>query len=230
MRAGEVPPRGATSNLEAYRLYQEGHYFFNQHHVRIVPEGHRTLSTGRSAGSTFALAYAGLADAYAYLAEQFVVAPREVMPKAKEAAEKALALDDTSAEAHTSLGLVKLDYERDRRGPARVSARHATQPELRIHPSLVRAFARSAGPPGGRDARNACRANPGSLCWSLSWDIANELLWTQRYDEALEHLTTVDELFPTWRLTAYFRVEAYHRQGRSEVGARTSGLAEIEPA
>jgi tetratricopeptide (TPR) repeat protein len=64
----------------------------------------------------FAAAYAGTADAYSYLAENFVAAPREVMPKAKEAAMRALDQDGNSAEAHTSLGIVKLDYERDRDG------------------------------------------------------------------------------------------------------------------
>ena len=60
-----------------------------------------------------------MADAYSYLAENFVKAPREVMPKAKEAAEKALELDPNSAEAHTSIGIFKLDYERDRGGGQR---------------------------------------------------------------------------------------------------------------
>src|SRR5581483_10191352 len=54
-----------------------------------------------------------------YLAENFATPPREVMPKAREAAEKALALDDSSAEAHTALGVVKLDFDRDREGAQR---------------------------------------------------------------------------------------------------------------
>ncbi|HWF10087.1 MAG TPA: hypothetical protein VG297_16585 [Bryobacteraceae bacterium] len=62
----------------------------------------------------FALAWAGMADSWAYLAENFAAVPKEVMPKAKAAAERALELDPNSAEAHTSAGIVKLDYEWNR--------------------------------------------------------------------------------------------------------------------
>ena len=105
LRAGEVPPREPTRDLEAYRLYQEGRYFFNQFqppesNLKAIERYQQAIQRDPK----FALAYAGLADAYAYLAENFVVAPKEVMPKAKEAAEKAVSLDPNSAEAHTSLG------------------------------------------------------------------------------------------------------------------------------
>jgi len=61
----------------------------------------------------YALAYAGLADSYTILAALGVLQPREVIPKAKTAAMKALELDDTLAEAHTSLALVRRDYDWD---------------------------------------------------------------------------------------------------------------------
>jgi serine/threonine-protein kinase len=60
----------------------------------------------------FALPYSGIADAY-ILGENFYFPPTEVMPKAKAAAEKALQLDDTLAEAHFSLGAAKFQYDFD---------------------------------------------------------------------------------------------------------------------
>jgi adenylate cyclase len=131
LRRGQLskqPPHEPTKDMEAYRLYQEGRYFFN----KFEPPDSDLKAIARD--PNFAAAYAGIADAYSYLAENFVVAPREVMPKAKQAAMKALDLDDSSAEAHTSLGIVKLDYERDRDGGQReipVSDGRATGTRIR---------------------------------------------------------------------------------------------------
>jgi hypothetical protein len=99
-----------TRDVEAWRLFQEGRYFFNR--METPSSNWKAIERYRQAivrDPKFAQAYAGMADAYAYRAENFAVAPNEVMPKAREAAEKALALDDSSADAHVSLGLVKLD-------------------------------------------------------------------------------------------------------------------------
>src|SRR5579883_555332 len=115
LRAGEVPRQTQPRDVEAWRFYQEGRYFFNQFETPVSERKaieRYQAAIGRD--PNFAQAYAGMADAYAYMAEVFAVAPREVMPKAREAAEKALALDDSAAEAHVSLGIVKLDFDRDR--------------------------------------------------------------------------------------------------------------------
>jgi len=63
----------------------------------------------------FAPAYAGLADSYALLASApyTALSPKQAFPQAKEAAEKAIQLDDSLAEAHISLGYVELVYDRD---------------------------------------------------------------------------------------------------------------------
>ena len=87
LRAGAVRQRETPRNVDAWLLYQQGRYFFNQFEP---PDSNRKAITRYEAAierdPAFALAYAGMADAYAYLAENFVVAPREVMPKAKQAA------------------------------------------------------------------------------------------------------------------------------------------------
>lgn len=215
LQAGEVPHRAATTNLDAYRLYQEGRYFFNQHQV---PESYRKAidryQQAIAIDPAFALAYAGLADANAYLAEQFVVAPREVMPKAKAAAEKAVALDDTSAEAHTSLGLVKLDYDWDREGAQREFRR-----AMQLNPNSGYArhwYAHSLETQGRlEEAMQEMRASQSldPFLVPLSWDIAIELLSVKRYDDALRHLAKADELFPNLPLTSFLRAQAFYRKG-----------------
>jgi tetratricopeptide (TPR) repeat protein len=82
-----------------------------------------------------ALAYAGLADAY-YAQSTFLRAPLEVMPKAKAAAARAIELDDTLAEAHASLGYVKLTFDWD--WPA---AEREFQRALELNPNLPKAHA-----------------------------------------------------------------------------------------
>ena len=157
---------------------------------------------------------AGGADAYSYLAENFVVAPREVMPKAKEAALKALALDPGSPEAHTSLGIVLLDFERDREGGQREFLRamqlnpgfgwarhwyaHSLESQNRMEDAL-------------REMRASLDLDPLSV--PISWDIAGELISLKRYDEALRHLDKVDELFPGVPIFAIMRVCANTRKG-----------------
>jgi len=82
-----------------------------------------------------ALAYAGLADAY-YDQSTFLRAPLEVMPKAKAAAVRAVELDETFAEAHASLGYVKLTFDWDWPGAEREFRR-----ALELNPNLPRAHA-----------------------------------------------------------------------------------------
>jgi serine/threonine protein kinase/Flp pilus assembly protein TadD len=82
-----------------------------------------------------ALAYAGLADAY-YDESTFLRAPLEVMPKAKAAAARAIELDDTLAEAHASLGYVKLTFDWDWPGAEREFRR-----SLELNPNSPRAHA-----------------------------------------------------------------------------------------
>jgi TolB-like protein/Flp pilus assembly protein TadD/predicted Ser/Thr protein kinase len=80
-----------------------------------------------------ALSYAGLAGAYRALSSLYM-APLNVMPKAKAAATRALELDETLAESHASLGLLKLSYDWDWAGAEKEFRR-----ALELNPSLVEA-------------------------------------------------------------------------------------------
>src|SRR5260370_6740575 len=92
-------------NPEAYQLYLKGRYFWH----KLTPEGMQKaieyFQQALEKDPAYAPAYAGLADSYDILAFFNVLPPREVMPKAKAAAVKALEIDDHLAEAHASPGL-----------------------------------------------------------------------------------------------------------------------------
>ena len=215
LQAGEVPPAVAAGNLEAYARYQEGLYFFNQHQI---PDSYwKAIGRYQQAiqiDPNFARAYAGMADAYAYLAENFAVWPKEVFPKAREAADKALALDDNLAEAHTSRGIVKLDYEWDREG-----ARREFQRALQLDPGsgwVHHWVAHSLETQGKLDEamkemRAALALDPLSI--PIHWDVANELLSTGRFDEAAKFLDHAADLFPGYPIIEWERAGAYDGLG-----------------
>ncbi len=223
LRAGPVAEPPPTENLEAYRLFQEGRYLFNQH---LPPDSYRKAIARYEQAirldPRFALAYASMADAYAYLAENFVAAPREEMPKAKLAAEKAVRLDDNLGEAHTSLGILKMDYDWDR-----VGARKEFLRAMQLNPGsgyVHHWYAHSLEAQGRLDeAMKEMRASldldPLSLM--IRWDIASELISVKRFGEAVAHLKKSLELFPNQPILLTLEAVAYYDSGDLPMGRQT---------
>jgi serine/threonine-protein kinase len=102
----------STQNAEAHRLYLQGRYYFYRVGEDQVRKGIDFFNQAIEKDPGYAAAYAGLADSYWALSDWYFP-PREAMPKAKEAARKALALDDKLAEGHTSMALIRMNYDWD---------------------------------------------------------------------------------------------------------------------
>lgn len=101
-----------TQNAEAYHFYLKGRYYINKRTTEWINKGIGDLQLAIDLDPNYALAYAGLADAYALLSSSTGErVPAEFYPKAEAAARKALELDDTLAEAHSSLGFFNMMYE-----------------------------------------------------------------------------------------------------------------------
>jgi class 3 adenylate cyclase/TolB-like protein/Tfp pilus assembly protein PilF len=109
-QAVETPPDPAAS---AHDLYLQGRYQWNLRSELGLRESVKLFEQAVGKDRRFALAYSGIADAWAQLGWLEFSDPTEAFPKAREAAERALALDDRLAEAHASLGFVRFLYERD---------------------------------------------------------------------------------------------------------------------
>src|SRR2546422_599749 len=103
----------ATGIPEAYSLYLKGRHASQPRTMNGLKDAIHNFENAIKKDPRFALAHTGLADAYSILALLEYVPPREAFPKARLAAEKALSLDDRSAEAHVSLGIVLFQYEWD---------------------------------------------------------------------------------------------------------------------
>lgn len=95
--------RHTTVDTAAYQLYLQGRYQWNKRTLDGLQQSIDFFNQAIMRDPGYALAYAGLADAYALLADFNVLPAREVMPKLQSAAAKALELDNSLAEAHTSL-------------------------------------------------------------------------------------------------------------------------------
>jgi tetratricopeptide (TPR) repeat protein len=106
--------RRATENIEAFQLYLKGRYFWNKRPAGLS-KGIEYFRAAIEKDPTYALAYAGLADSYSALGswESGLMPPQDAMPKARAAVMKALEIDETLAEAHTSLAYCKMHYDWD---------------------------------------------------------------------------------------------------------------------
>jgi serine/threonine-protein kinase len=98
--------RGETSNAEAYQCYLRGRYFWNRRTGGGLKKALVQFQEAVDKDPTYALAYAGLADCYALLEVYAGTQSSETLPKARAAAQRALQIDDSLAEAHTSLGYI----------------------------------------------------------------------------------------------------------------------------
>jgi TolB-like protein/DNA-binding winged helix-turn-helix (wHTH) protein/Tfp pilus assembly protein PilF len=100
-------------NPEAQEAYLRGRYFLDLRNNGNLDRAPQYFQQAIEKDPNFAAAYAGLADCYLMLAAWNHVRALEVRAKARAAIEKALELDESSSEAHTSLGYYKLTYERE---------------------------------------------------------------------------------------------------------------------
>jgi len=105
--------RRPTDNVDAYHAYLKGRYCWNKRTDQDVKNAIEYFKKAIDADPAYALAYAGLADSYLILGSFGVaaLAPKDAFPKAREALIRALEIDDTLAEAHTSLAYCLANYD-----------------------------------------------------------------------------------------------------------------------
>jgi len=100
--------RRHTGNVDAYRAFLRGRYFWNKLTGPWLEKAREAFEDAIAQDPSFALAHAGLADTFTMLALYGLISPEAAWPRARAAAERALAADESLAEAHVSLGYVRL--------------------------------------------------------------------------------------------------------------------------
>jgi tetratricopeptide (TPR) repeat protein len=203
-----------TANAEAFQLYLKGRFYWNR---RTAPDLKRAIPFFEQAiekDPNYALAYSGLADTYALIAAYTTEPPREVMPKAKEAALKALALDDKLAEAHASLGQITAYYdydfvtaEREYRRAIDLNPNYATAHQwLAEHLAAMRRNDEALA-----EIRRALELDPMSVIMNRIY--ADILVDGRKLDEAIPQYKRTLELDPNFPTAHYFLARAYEAKG-----------------
>jgi DNA-binding winged helix-turn-helix (wHTH) protein/TolB-like protein/Flp pilus assembly protein TadD len=102
-----------TENDEAYHAYRRGRFHWNQRNESGLLKAIEYFQQAIDKDPDYALAHVGQADSYALLDFYTVLKPQDSAPMAEKAATQALKLDDTLAEAHTSLAAIKTFFHWD---------------------------------------------------------------------------------------------------------------------
>jgi serine/threonine protein kinase/TolB-like protein/Tfp pilus assembly protein PilF len=202
-----------TDNTEAYNLYLKGRFCLSKTTKEALNNAIKHFRQAIDVDPDYALAYAGLADAYYALSSNHLPA-NEAMPKARAAAEQALQIDDTLAEAHASLGLVKAFYEWDWAGaeseyrraielnPGYASAHHWYGWYLALMGRLNEAI---------REVKQASELDPLSL--EINTDLGLSFFFARQYERAIEQFEKALEMDPNSVWTRFFMGWAREQKG-----------------
>lgn len=211
----EPSTSGRESNPEALMLYLRGRYHWNRRtdsDLRIAMDYYRRALDLDPDSS---LAYSGLADCYNLLSLYGGVPPSESFPKAREMAEKAVALDRVSAEAHTSLGFVLMKADRDLDG-----ARIEFEKALALNPKYATAhqwygwLLLYTGDPDAALGRIQQAAQLDPLSISIQADVAWALYFSRRYDDAAAQCNKAQSLDFSFAQPRICLSLVYIQQGR----------------
>jgi serine/threonine-protein kinase len=206
-----------TENVEAYQLYLQGLFYWNKWTEADFKKAADYFTQAVQKDSRYALSYAGLADTYSLLGDAGYLPPSEAWPKAKAAAMQALEIDDTLAEAHTSLALVKEHFEWDWSG-AETEFRRA----IELNPNSATAhhwygdYLANMGRPeqGLRETKKAQELDPLSLIinTTLGW----QLYLAHRSDQGIEQLRKVLDIDAKFTPARRMLEEVYAQSGRQK--------------
>jgi TolB-like protein/Tfp pilus assembly protein PilF len=215
-----VAPPGS---YEAYDLYLKGRFFWNKRTAEGLQQATEYFQQAVAKDNNYARAYAGLADSYALMSSYNWAPPNELMPKARAAALRALQIDDSLSEAHTSLALITEIYdwdwqtsEREFRRAIDLDPNYATAHQWYAEYLTWQGRFEEAA----RESERARQLDPLSLI--IATDRAAMFYFSRQYDRAIERFHSVlamEPNFPRARLV----ICAY-----AENGMFTEALAETQ--
>ena len=176
-----------TENTMAYQLFLKGRFHWSKRTGESLKKAIEYFQQAIEEDRSYALAYAGLADCYNLMSAYGVLSPIESVPVAKEAALKALEIDNTLAEGHEALAHVKMLYDWDWTG-----AEEEFKRAMDLNPNYATAHQRYAiqlsvagrFKEASAEIRRAQQLDPLSLI--INTDVGLILFFQSRFDEAIE--------------------------------------------
>jgi TolB-like protein/Flp pilus assembly protein TadD len=203
-----------TEDPEAYEFYLKGRFFWNKRTGTDLRKAIEYFNQAVARDPNYALAYVGLADSYLLLPNYGSTSSQEALPPARSAAKKALALDDSLAEAHASLGLlatIELDLERalsELERAVQLKPNYAT-----AHHWLALANMTLARfDPAIAEGKRAIELDPLSVI--INADCSWLYLCARRYDQAEAQARKTLEIDPHFFLAHYYLGIALQLKGR----------------
>src|SRR5579863_253394 len=209
-----APAPGANS-YEAYDLYLKGRYFWNKRTAEGFQQAADYFQQAIDKDPNYGPAYAGLADTFTLMSTWYMGPQNELMPKARSAALRALERDESLAEAHASLALIKENYdydwpeaEKEFRRAIQLNPQYATAHQwyaeaLSWQARFGEAFAES---------EQARQLDPLSLI--IASDYASILYDSRQYDSALKQCRSLLELDPNFGHALGLMIHPYFQLGR----------------
>jgi serine/threonine-protein kinase len=207
--------RRSTSNLQAYELYLKGRYYWAQR-PQGIGKAIEYFERAIDEDPHYARAPAGLADCYVTLGswENGTMPPIEAMAKAKEAAGKALELDERLAEAHTTLAYRTTHHDWDW-ACAEAQFQHAF--ELNPNYAVCHHWYSHYLTAVGRTEESLIASKRCLELDPLDLVINIHMAWhyhfARQYEQAIEQCWKTSELHPNSFWPAYFSGLAYEQQG-----------------
>jgi DNA-binding winged helix-turn-helix (wHTH) protein/TolB-like protein/Tfp pilus assembly protein PilF len=201
-------------HLDAYRFYLKGRNAWNKRTADGLQQGIDFFKQAINTDPNYAPAYAGLADCYNMLVVYGASQPKDGFPQAKEAAIKALDIDESLAEAHTSLAFIKFRWDRDR-----VEAEREFQQAIKLKPNYAPAhqwyssflIALERFDEAIAEAKRTEELEP------LSFTASSHLGWIYylagQNDRAIEQCSKILELDPSSFPARRYRGLAYEQKG-----------------
>lgn len=218
-----------TENTEAYQLYLKGRYFWNKRTEEAFQKSLERFQLAIERDPSFALAYAGIADCYILLQVYAYLSPKEALPKAREATEKALKIDSNLAEAHISLAWIRWSYDLDWSAGDQEFKR-----ALELNPSYatghhwyaVYLLAMGRHAESLVQIKKAQELDPLSLMINI--DLGTVLFYGRRDDLAIEQYYKTVELDKNW-VVSYWRLAMIYAQKEmyNEALAATQNMKEL---
>lgn len=207
--------RPPTEDLTAYNLYLQGRWFWHLRTEEALRRSAELFGDAVARDTTYARAWAGLADALAVLGFYEYLPPGDAYPRAHAAAVRALALDETLAEAHASLGYVTLYHHWD--APR---AEAAFRRSIELNPSYSvghqwyanHLVATGRFEEAEREMSRAREVNPLSLIANLA--LGWVYYYAGRYEDAVRQGDLALEMDPEWDLGHLWRGMAMEELGR----------------
>jgi serine/threonine protein kinase/Tol biopolymer transport system component/Flp pilus assembly protein TadD len=210
--------RTGTESVEAYHAYLKGRYCWKKRNDEDVKKSIEYFNRAIEADPNYALAYVGLADAYLVLGGFGIatLAPKEAYPKARAAAERALEIDDTLAEAHASLGYCLANYDwnwsRAEREFKRALDLKPGDPVAHHWYGFLYLASMGRLDQAIDELRHALELDPLSL--SIGSNIGLLLYLARRYDDALNEFQHILEMDRSFVYTHWELALTYEQCGR----------------